>query len=160
MPRGDAIDLWVAAAALKLMVNAADQWTPDETGGVLVGYWAEQRQVVVTAAVDAGPHSTHSTDGFHPDSAYQVAKIAELYEASGRYHLYLGDWHTHPLGGLGLSRIDRQTMRRIARTSAARCPRPLMLVLASADNWQLAAWSPERRWGRLLPVPATIRTFG
>lgn len=140
------------------MVVDADRWAPEETGGVLLGYWVHDTEVVVTEALDAGPASSHSESGFHPDAAYQERRIAEVYEASGRHHTYLGDWHTHPAGGHGLSRMDRRTMREIGRSSEAGCPRPLMLVLADRFDWRLAVWCPSGRW--LSPVAGEMHLFG
>lgn len=141
------------------MVDDGSRWAPEETGGILVGYWTAEDEAVVTAVIDAGPNSTRSTDGFHPDAEYQAAEVAKLYEQSGRYHGYLGDWHTHPLGGTALSRTDRRTMRRIARDADARCPRPLMILLADATAWRAAVWSVDRHLGIQQPHPATLQIF-
>jgi integrative and conjugative element protein (TIGR02256 family) len=156
----EAVEVWMAHEALQVMVDDGSKWAPEETGGVLVGYWVHDRQAVVTTAVDAGPNSVHSVSGFHPDAKYQERRIAELYEQSGRYHIYLGDWHTHPLGGIGLSRTDRRTMRRIAGSVSARCRSPLMLILANSMEWKTAAWSTTRRHRRLQPALAVVRTYG
>lgn len=157
---GEAVEVWVARDTVQAMVDDGSKWAPAETGGVLVGYWVHGGQAVVTSAVDAGPESAHSASGFHPDAPYQERRIAELYERSGRYHIYLGDWHTHPLGGLSLSRTDRRTMRRIARSASARCPNPLMLVFADSREWQAAAWSTTRKHSRPQPATAILRTYG
>lgn len=155
----DSTRVWIERSALQLMVDDGSRWAPEETGGILVGYWAGDEETVVTAAIDAGPNSTHHAGGFLPDADYQAAQIAKLYEQSGRYHGYLGDWHTHPLGGLSLSRTDRGTMRRIARHADARCPRPLMMLLADSMAWQAAVWSTVRRLGLLRPHPAALQIF-
>lgn len=154
-------EIWIDSAAVREMVVDAARWAPAETGGVLLGYWVDEAVVVVTAAIDAGPSSTHSEAGFYPDAEYQARRIADLYEASGRHHTYLGDWHTHPAGGIGLSRVDRRTMRRIGRSSDARCPRPLMAVLADALDWRLAIWCLRPALGRWLsPIAGEVCLFG
>lgn len=107
---------------------------------MLVGYWADDHTAVVTTATGAGPNAIHRRGGFTPDAAYDVAEVARLYEESGRYYVYLGDWHTHPVGGLSPSRRDRRTLRRISRHGDARCPRPVMLIAAGPRDWHVGAW--------------------
>lgn len=152
--------IWVAGSAIEAMAADGFTWAPAETGGVLLGYWIDTREVVVTSASVGGPQGVHDPRGFQPDASHQAQQIAEMYEASGRLHTYLGDWHTHPRGGMALSRTDRRTMRRIGRSREARCSTPLMLLLASGDEWRLGAWSGQRgRQGRLLPVRATVTRY-
>lgn len=154
------LGVWIASDALQAMFAEADTWAPEEVGGVLVGYWVDPTEVVITDVVEAGPAATHSRVGFSPDADYQERRIAELYEASGRYHTYLGDWHSHPAGGLSLSSTDRKTARRIAHTRTARCPRPLMVVLAGQDDWHVAAWvGGKNRLGRIVLSESKFHCF-
>ena len=151
--------VWVAAADLEAMVAAAHAAAPDETGGVLMGYDAGGA-VVVTRVIGAGPAAEHDPARFTPDARFHRAEIASHYERSRRLDTYLGDWHTHPLGGTGLSRTDESTMRRIARSKDARCPRPLMVVVAGGSDSSIAAWLLQRRRGRRSPVAVPIRSYG
>lgn len=116
---------------------------PWETGGVLMGYWAEPLvEVVITNAIGPGPKAIHKEKGFAPDAEYQEKEIANIYEASGRLSTYLGDWHTHPRGSTRLSIRDKRTLRRIAVANNARCPVPIMAVLGGGgkDKWLLEIW--------------------
>lgn len=143
------------------MVVDATRWAPAETGGILMGYWAGPGEVIVTDMVDAGPRATHTASGFTPDAEHQERLVAEIYERSRRLHTYLGDWHTHPAGGLSLSRTDRKTAARIARANEARCPRPLMMVLARLDDvWRLGAWVTQTSgWRRAALTPTSLQTY-
>lgn len=114
---------------------------PAETGGVVMGYWVSDREVVITAATSAGPRATHREDGYEPDVDHDQLEIARIYHESGRLHTYLGDWHTHPGSGPGLSRRDRNTLRAIAVDAGARAPEPLMIIIASSlDGLSMAVW--------------------
>lgn len=114
---------------------------PLETGGVLIGYWAaDVKDVVVTAATGPGPNALHGEMGFVPDSAVQTEVVSRHYAASGRRHVYLGDWHSHPDGGRKLSRLDVRTLRAISADPAARIRSPLMAVLFGADVWRIQLW--------------------
>lgn len=160
MVTADELKVWIASSGVAEMKREADAWKPDETGGVLLGYWIDPRQVVVTDVTDGGPHSTRTPRGFLPDPVHQARRVTEVYETSGRLHTYLGDWHTHPCGGLALSRTDIRTMRRIGRDREARCSTPLMLLFAGPDEWRLGAWSGQRTRGGLIAVRATVREYG
>src|SRR3989442_1461190 len=93
---------WIAKTVLQTMVVEARRRAPNETGGVLLGYWADAgRQVVITDAVGPGPQAAHRRTSFEPDHEFQEAEIRRLYRGSGRRLAYLGDWHTHPRGGVG-----------------------------------------------------------
>jgi integrative and conjugative element protein (TIGR02256 family) len=78
-----------------MMGEAAARY-PLETGGVFMGYWADDRTAVVTQAIGPGPNAYHHRHRFAPDQEWQTTEIAEYYRASGRRETYLGDWHTHP----------------------------------------------------------------
>lgn len=129
---------WVRSDVIERIEHEADRAYPNETGGILIGYFSTQGPVV-TDTVGPGPDAVSGRTAFVPDNQYQYRRLAEIYENSGRSHTYLGDWHTHP-GGVGtLSRLDRKTLRRIARTPAARAPEPIMVILAGCKiQWQLA----------------------
>jgi integrative and conjugative element protein (TIGR02256 family) len=133
---------WIAQCAIDGMITEADARFPDETGGVLVGYWASENEaLVIMHAVGPGREAQHSRMRFLPDPQFHEKEVARIYEASGRRHTYLGDWHTHPKGTVTLSRLDSRTLGRIARARQARAPRPLMLILAGGpNNWDVAVW--------------------
>ncbi len=124
------------------MIRLADAAAPKETGGTLLGYWTTAGDdVVVTNITGPGPGAIHENHRFVPDYDYQDREIVAIYAASGRHHAYLGDWHTHPNGGTGLSRQDRCTLRRIAAHAPARAPCPLMAVLGERSEWNLKIWA-------------------
>jgi integrative and conjugative element protein (TIGR02256 family) len=125
------------ASAFEELLAEADARFPNETGGVLLG-WVVDGITHVRQVVGPGPAAVHGPTGFHPDSDWQEDVIALAYETSGRRVTYLGDWHTHPRGTPRPSRLDRLTMRTIARYAPARCPQPLMLIAAGEPGlWTL-----------------------
>lgn len=146
------IRVWVASSTLAQMVKDADFHFPNETGGVFMGYWSSEDEVVITDAIGGGPRAQRSPMKFLPDAEFQLAGIEEIYRASRSSRSYLGDWHTHPRGNLSLSPTDRATLKRIAGTAAARAKSPIMMLLAGGDEWTAAAWcwrSHTRLWGTL-----------
>jgi len=137
----------------------ADTWDPLEVGGVLAGY-VNEAEIVITHLVGPGMEATHTPISFLPDHAFHVAEIARIYRESGGTCTYLGDWHTHPGGLPRLSPTDRSTLRQIAQDPEARCPKPMMMVLAGRQaQWEVAAFvqmPKQRRWSREMPVTLCV----
>lgn len=129
---------WLHNAVHDDLLTQADQHAPDETGGLLLGYRHSPTEVVITDIVGPGPNASHRRTGFDPDTDWQTGELARRYADAHRRIRYLGDWHTHPGGRTALSRLDQITLRVIARHPDARCPRPVMAVLAGGDPWTLA----------------------
>ena len=150
--------VWVPGDSLEYMRFEAARTHPLETGGVLIGYWVSRgRELVVTGAFGPGRNAMHAAHRFEPDSAYHQQVVSEAYESSGRLHVYVGDWHTHPTRSAALSPLDRRTLRSIARAPSARMPVPVMSVLGQAAEdereagWHLAVW-------RFVPVRERLRS--
>jgi integrative and conjugative element protein (TIGR02256 family) len=130
---------WIPKLLYDEMVAEAAKWAPLETGGVLLGYFSDSNEVVVTALVHAGPKAKRTRWSFRPDPQFQNDAIAGKYEASGRQDRYLGDWHTHPGGSRNMSWRDRRTLQSIAECDDARIANPVMVILHD-DDWKLAPW--------------------
>jgi integrative and conjugative element protein (TIGR02256 family) len=161
------VTAWISSATWEtLAAEAADRY-PLETGGVLIGYWADPNTVVITTAAGPGPASVHSRYSYEHDHAWEASQIAMHYERSARPQVYIGDWHTHPGAGSGaLSSTDRRSLRRVLGAREARLARALMLVLfggpkqRAADIWvaefERAVW----RWRpKLLIMPVQSTHF-
>lgn len=128
---------WISNVTAEAIKADAKRAHPRETGGVLLGYWAGNQRVVVTDAIGAGPQALHDTVRLLPDSTYHQREVKRRYEESGRRITYLGDWHTHPVGGLSPSWLDRRTLSRIQRDSRARAPDPLMIITSGAEEMKV-----------------------
>ena len=151
--------LWLPGRVVAFMQGAGRARLPFETGGVLLGYQTvDAKTTVVTDVVGPGPGALHSLNGFSPDWEYQESEIAKAYAESGRFVVYLGDWHTHPNGRPELSWRDRRTLRRISSYSPARLGSPVMLVVAGWERWTIAGWQYSRsRWaGRVIETDVII----
>lgn len=129
---------WVADELVVEMTAQAEEHFPNETGGVLIGYEAENSDIVVTAISGPGPRAQHRRFRFSPDPDYQQTFIEDRFRRTNGGETYLGDWHTHPGGGCQLSFLDRRTLARIAQTPSSGTARPIMAILAGdPQSWRL-----------------------
>jgi len=157
--------VWLSDVVVDFLLSEADAAAPNETGGILLGYSAQDSwDTVVTHAIGPGPKAVHALDRFAPDYDYQDAEVARIYEESNRQVSYLGDWHCHPKGCGRLSRTDKRTFRQIAECAAARVPEPVMLILTDGPDWAPVAWRGKivRRFlwfPRFVTVPVDVETF-
>jgi integrative and conjugative element protein (TIGR02256 family) len=135
-------EVWLAAAHRVTIEREALKFYPRETGGALMGYYAnDDSELVITDVIDAGPNARHGLSSFAPDLAHQHSEIARIYFGSGRLHTYIGDWHTHPAGCLRLSTKDKSVLRLIASSRPARTTKPVMLIWAGDESgWDLRIW--------------------
>jgi len=157
--------IWISREVLAAMIAECDRAAPAETGGVLMGYRADDTdERVATHVIGPGPNAVHEDIRFVPDHDYQLAEIAQLYEMSERRLDYLGDWHSHPDAEGYLSKKDLETLNRIAWSRAARTENPVMLVMAGRKGWNPFAWIHWRSsvpiWGRRSIVePLAVELF-
>ena len=128
--------LWISQGAFWRMVSDAIRWSPCETGGMLLGYEADNGEAVVTDIVGPGPRARHGRFRFRPDADHQQAELEARYTRTDGRETYLGDWHTHPTGSSAPSILDKRTLARIARTASSRTTRPIMVILSSnRESW-------------------------
>lgn len=137
---------WLKSSVYEAMSEQSKFFHPYETGGCLLGYWTKPlEEVVICEIIGPGPNAKHSKFKFVPDHEWQASRIAAIYEESGYYYSYLGDWHSHPNhSNTNLSWIDRRTLRKIATYPPARMPHPLMGIIAKGEtSWLLKIWCLE-----------------
>jgi integrative and conjugative element protein (TIGR02256 family) len=126
--------LWISDSIFQRMIDEAEKWAPYETGGVFMGYQAQNNDLVVTDLIDAGDNATHKYIRFSPDQDYQLEQIAHVYVGSGGTITYLGDWHTHPNSPPEPSLLDKRTLTRIALTPESKNMRPIMAILGGCPR--------------------------
>lgn len=141
------------------MVQEGKRTVPNETGGVLMGYWPSESTVVITHIIGPGSNSRHARYSFYPDLDFHEREIERVYIESERLSTYLGDWHTHPHGGNSPSQRDRKTLLNIACAPEARTPKPLMAILSIRPDCALAIWHWEGKhflWNSRVSVSELI----
>jgi len=131
---------WIAKTLYRKMCDFADRSFPYETGGILVGYVADNCDVVVKAIIGPGPNARHRRYRFKPDAEYQQTQLEAHHSRTNGEETYLGDWHTHPRGTPSLSYIDKRTLARIASSPPSGTVTPVMSILGGYKRaWLVGA---------------------
>ena len=143
--------IWLPRAVLVDMEFIADASFPLETGGMLIGYTADNGELVVEKLIGPGPNAKHESHYFEPDSIYQQTLLDQYFRESEGRTTYLGDWHTHPNGSTALSATDKRTLSNIATTPSSQNKNPVMGVLAgNGKNWEFGVVQFLGAYRRLL----------
>lgn len=104
---------------------------PAETGGLLVGFVSQKTKTVyITRALPAPPDSVGGPGRFVRGVAEVPEELHRIAERTGGVLHYVGDWHSHPGGGPGLSRTDERTAADLRRDLGG-VPLPAHLLVAT-----------------------------
>lgn len=155
MPKPPRFTCWLNQNHVAELRSVMSSSEPLETGGLLLGYWADASNIVVTQMTTAGPKAKHLLTSYLPDDEYDRQAVEQIYGRSRGIETYLGDWHTHPGGICRLSSTDRAVLRLVAFDDLAANPRPIMAIFSGrGSRWNVACWCKSRRTMRF---PSGIR---
>lgn len=132
-PRKPARDLRVVIAEEVIEQMATISNDPEsETGGVLIGRYAEDSTVAYVELASPPPgDSSAGLDWFERGKNGLGELLREQWNLPQRRY-YVGEWHFHPLGHAEPSPQDRQQMAEIARDPNYHCERPLLIIVSPA----------------------------
>ncbi|HAT4499324.1 TPA: peptidase [Serratia marcescens] len=101
-----------------------------EAGGVLIG---ERRgdHIVITEISEPGPRDMRSRHQFTRQGEHHQHKVNESFLTSNGYHVYLGEWHTHPEDYPRPSNLDLHSWRTKLQASEPM----VMLIVGRSDVW-------------------------
>lgn len=141
----------ISPIALRDIVRLAKESADGrETGGILLGFDAiGSAPLTVTVAGDAGRRADRSPVRFRRDLAHAQAlsRDAWLLDRS----LWIGDWHTHPMGWPHPSGVDLGSYRRVLTTGAM--PVFLSIIVSSTAH---GGWN-EPEVATWIVTPADVR---
>lgn len=107
---------------------------PEETGGILVGFYTGALDcAVVTGASERPPDSESGRTWFVRGTVGLQRWLDRLWRRSRRRY-YLGEWHFHPGGDPEPSLTDAKQMGEIAGNASYRCPEPVLLLVGGSAS--------------------------
>jgi integrative and conjugative element protein (TIGR02256 family) len=109
---------------------------PVETGGVLLGSFDTQRQIVyVTDLVPSPPDSVERTTLYIRGSQGLRDRVTRVESVTAGWLRYVGEWHSHPRGVRATpSGDDRKLFGWLGEMMAAEGLPPLMLIVGEAGH--------------------------
>jgi proteasome lid subunit RPN8/RPN11 len=116
---------------------------PNETGGLLLGYFTETGIVVEDAIEVVDPSATPSRYTRRGNSAQKA--LDEATKGAPSHMGYVGDWHSHP-APVDASNLDLRTAVRDAEEMGT----PLALIVASVDAHEVTLSSHVPAQNRFL----------
>ncbi len=121
--------VFVEARPWKTMAQACANAESVETGGILIGYYSQDRSTaIVTHATCAPSDSESGPTGFHRGVVGLRQLLSRLWENSDRRY-YLGEWHYHPANTVEPSCKDFIQMRLICVSTNYHCAEPILLIV-------------------------------
>lgn len=103
--------------AITLIKNEIGDNPTVETGGALVGYYAD-KSLVITHASGPGPRAVLTSASVLIDGKYTTAFCRHFMEVSTGCLYYVGDWHIHLTNDLRPSVTDRSAMATMLKANS------------------------------------------
>jgi integrative and conjugative element protein (TIGR02256 family) len=127
------------------MEELADAAHPNETGGVLVGHYAEQHRLAVVVVASPPPRDSAAGRAWFRRGQHGLTRwFKKLWWSESREY-YVGEWHYHPAPEAVPSDADIVELRAISANDDYRCPEPILIVVAAPRD--------DRRSAAVLVVP-------
>lgn len=120
--------LRITVPVVRAILNHCANAGSDETGGILLGRYAPERETVIVSRV-TGPtkDSAAGPTWYHRGVRGLQKLLDDLWHRREAY--YVGEWHFHPYVPPDPSPVDSRTMRSIARSADYNCPEPVLLII-------------------------------
>jgi len=105
-----------------------------ETGGILIGFETEERDIIILRASGPGPKAVMTETRFEKDIEYCQQQLEESSRELGIRGLYVGEWHFHPSGSNHPSPLDIKSMYEIAHQENYATDQPAMIIVGPDHN--------------------------
>lgn len=101
-----------------------------ETGGILIGYYSDDRTTATVTEATAPPKdSSYGHNWFQRGVAGLKSLLARRWKNTGRRTFYIGEWHFHPIEKVVPSKDDYKQMQDISNSTNYHCNEPIMLII-------------------------------
>ena len=125
----------VPARTLREITSWCEKALGRETGGLLIGTYAEDDTLaVVSEALPAPVDSEAGRSWFKRGTRGLRGKLLRRWRTGRGY--YLGEWHYHPGGRAAPSEADARQMQAISASDHYACPAPVLLIV----GWALGSF--------------------
>ncbi|WP_336883727.1 Mov34/MPN/PAD-1 family protein [Priestia koreensis] len=126
----------ISKKLMKYIQKLCHQSLPNETGGILIGYYTDKLNLaVVTKILNAPADSRSGPTWFYRGTSGIKKSLDTLWKSKKQF--YIGEWHYHPNSSSNLSYQDIKQMKFIANSPSYNCPEPILLIIGGNDlKWE------------------------
>jgi integrative and conjugative element protein (TIGR02256 family) len=134
----DNLELFIDAGVEEDLKGMRENGLPNETGGVLLGYYDFNiGAVFVVAALPPPPDSTASPCHFQRGIEQLKEKVKEVSEITAEVVGYIGEWHSHPPGSTAAPSSADLTQLLYLSSKMAEDGLPALSLIVSEDDLQI-----------------------
>lgn len=131
---GSGWQLRLTSGITQQLIDLCNQYTPVETGGVLVGIANYKTKIIHVFDIITEPQDSNGTCyGFTRGTKGLPAAIDQIKYETGDVIGYIGEWHTHPMNLQRLSTKDEQTIEELKVLNST-IPIPTCAVIVTPDK--------------------------
>lgn len=119
----------------------------NETGGILIGKYSEDRSIAFIIEITGPPKNSKQKKYTFERGVDGLNEILDNRWDLG--YRYIGDWHFHPNSSPIPSMIDDMQMKKFANDKLLNCPEPILLIIGgnNSNGWEfsLHVYTKKRR---------------
>lgn len=123
--------IWITETEVDKLNQLANLAYPNETGGILAGVFMDGYPWI-THVMQINPVKIFNNYYLLPKG--RRPKVIKNLRKQNKLIGYLGEWHSHPFD-IGLSTVDKESIKRIAKDKRANCPNPIIILVRQGNAY-------------------------
>lgn len=117
------------------LIKTGRQHYPNEFGGLLIGYYSDDRKTVIIKKTLLPKKYKSSKYSFERGSEGLKKKLEKLYCKSPSL-VYVGEWHTHPDNPALPSGVDIAALKEIVGDENVAIANPILLIISICKKFE------------------------
>lgn len=105
----------------------------NETGGILIGYYANGQQTAIITQISTPSDSKSGRHWFKRGVSGLASLLRKSWQDPQKTY-YLGEWHYHPVSVIQPSDEDFQQMITISQSPNFQCKEPIMIIIGKEKS--------------------------
>lgn len=121
------------------MLQACLRAQQNETGGIVIGYYANDQQTAIVTQVSIPTSDSKSGRYWFKRGVVGLKALLKKCWKASRKTYYLGEWHYHPLSEISPSSEDFHQMVMIRKDQSFQCKEPIMIIAGKSRETKIHA---------------------
>lgn len=120
---------------IRKLIKTGRQHYPNEFGGLLIGYYSDERKTVIIKKTLLPKKYKSSKYSFERGSEGLRKKLEKMYCNSPSL-VYVGEWHTHPDNPALPSSVDIAALKEIISDENVSIANPILLIISICKKFE------------------------